>query len=51
MHIKAPDGTPMANSMLTMLHMLGRTDLESFGDSTSELDLNNAPVVLTDVKG
>src|SRR3954465_14304101 len=51
MHIKAPDGTPMANSMLTMLHMLGRTDLNSFGDSSGELDLNNAPVVLTDAKG
>ena len=51
MHIKAPDGTPMANPMLTMLHMLGRTDLQSFGDSTGELDLNNAPVVLTDAKG
>jgi uncharacterized protein DUF1552 len=51
LHIKAPDGTPMANSMLTMLHMLGRTDLQSFGDSSGELDLNNAPVVLTDAKG
>jgi len=40
-HIKAPDGTPMANPMLTMLHMLGRTDLQQFGDSTGELDLNN----------
>ena len=47
-HIKAPDGTPMANAMLTMLHNLGRTDLESFGDSSGDLDLNNAPVVLTD---
>src|SRR3954468_6052798 len=51
MHIKAPDGTPLANSMLTMLHMLGRTDLNSFGDSSGELDLNSAPVVLTDSKG
>ncbi len=51
MHIKATDGTPMANSMLTMPHMLGRTDLNSFGDSSGELDLNNAPVVLTDAKG
>jgi hypothetical protein len=41
----------MANPMLTMLHMLGRTDLNSFGDSSGELDLNNAPVVLTDAKG
>jgi hypothetical protein len=41
-HIKAPDGTPMANPMLTMLHMLGRDDMQQFGDSTGELDLNNA---------
>jgi hypothetical protein len=41
-HIKAADGTPMANPMLTMLHMLGRDDMEKFGDSTAELDLNNA---------
>ena len=27
-HIKAPDGTPMANSMLTMLHVLGCEDLQ-----------------------
>src|SRR5436190_5299360 len=47
-HIKAPDGTPMANPMLTMLHALGRTDLEKFGDSTGALDLNTAaPVVET----
>jgi hypothetical protein len=50
-HIKAPDGTPMANAMLTSLHMLGRDDLQSFGDSSGELDLNNAQVVLTDAKG
>src|SRR5690349_4226255 len=47
-HIKAPDDTPMANPMLTMLHMLGRTDMQQFGDSTSELDLNNpAPATAT----
>ena len=50
-HIKAPDGTPMANAMFSALHMLGRDDLQSFGDSTGELDLNNAQVVLTDAKG
>ena len=39
----------MANSMLTMLHMLGRDDIEKFGDSTGELDLNNpAPPATTD---
>jgi len=50
-HVKAPDGTPMANAMLTTLHMLGRTDLAAFGDSSGELDLNNVSVVLTDAKG
>jgi len=38
----------MANPMFTALHMLGRTDLQQFGDSTSELDLNTNPVVVTD---
>ena len=36
-HLKAPDRTPMANAMLTMLHKLGLDDLESFGDSTGPL--------------
>jgi len=38
-HIVAPDGTPMANAMLTMLHSLGLDDLEEFGDSTGTLNL------------
>ena len=33
-HLKAPDGTPMANAMLTLLHKLGCEEMESFGDST-----------------
>lgn len=37
-HVKAADGTPMANAMLTMLNRLGH-DIESFGDSTGELSL------------
>src|SRR5262245_29857877 len=40
-HIKAADGTPMANAMLTLLHNLGRDDMPTFGDSTSEMDLNS----------
>lgn len=32
-HLKAPDGTPMANVMLSVLHHLGH-DMDSFGDST-----------------
>jgi len=41
-HIKTPDGTPMANAMLSMLHMLGLNDVEAFGDSTAPLDLTAA---------
>ena len=37
LHLKAEDGTPMANAYLTLLHRLGLDDLESFGDSTGEL--------------
>jgi hypothetical protein len=40
LHLKADDGTPMANVMLSMLHMLGLDELNSFGDSTGTFDLN-----------
>jgi hypothetical protein len=39
LHLKAPDGTPMANAMLTLMHQLGHTDMTSFGDSTGEFPL------------
>jgi hypothetical protein len=42
LHIKAPDGTPMANVFVSMARMLGMTDVASFGDSTGEFDLNKA---------
>jgi hypothetical protein len=35
-HVKAPDGTPMANVMLSLMHKLGLDDVESFGDSTGD---------------
>jgi Protein of unknown function (DUF1552) len=35
-HIKAPDGTPMANVMFSLLKRLGLDDLQSFGDSSGE---------------
>ena len=38
-HVKAPDGTSMANVMLTLLHRLGLDDLERVGDSTGELEI------------
>lgn len=39
LHLKAPDGTPMANAMLSLLHGMGMTDLTQFGDSTGEFTL------------
>jgi hypothetical protein len=39
LHVKAPDGTPMASVMLGLMHELGLDDLESFGDSTGALSL------------
>ncbi len=35
-HLKAADGTPMANVMLRMLHDLGADDIDTFGDSSGE---------------
>jgi hypothetical protein len=33
-HSKAPNGTPLANVMLSVRHALGLEDLSTFGDST-----------------
>jgi Protein of unknown function (DUF1552) len=41
LHIKAGDGTPMADAMLGGLHAVG-VDVETFGDSTSPMDLNSS---------
>jgi hypothetical protein len=38
-HLKAPDGTPMANAMLSVMHKLGLDDVSSFGDSTDAFTL------------
>jgi hypothetical protein len=40
LHLRAPDGTPLANVMLTMLHQLGLDDVQDFGDSVGEFSLN-----------
>jgi hypothetical protein len=42
LHLKAEDGTPMANVMLTLMHNLGLDDVKSFGDSTGEFSLSPA---------
>ena len=39
LHIKAADGTPMANAMLSLMHTMGLDDMRSFGDSTGALTL------------
>jgi hypothetical protein len=49
-HVKAPDGTPMANAFVTLMQGLGHTDLEALGDSTGALPLtyqqaNVSPIV------
>ena len=40
LHLGAPDGTPMANVMLSLMHKLGMDDLDSFGDSTGDFSLS-----------
>ena len=37
-HVLCPDGTPMANVLLTMLHRLG-VEIESIGDSNGLVDI------------
>jgi len=39
LHVRAPDGTPSANLYLTLLHKLGLGHIESFGDSTGEIEV------------
>ena len=41
LHLRAPDGTPMANAMLSLLHKLGMDDLESFGNSTGAFSIDS----------
>lgn len=46
LHLKASDGTPMANVMLQLLHDLGRTDIQTFGDSTGTFSVAYDPTNL-----
>ncbi|HEX4683511.1 MAG TPA: DUF1552 domain-containing protein [Gemmatimonadaceae bacterium] len=39
-HLKAPDGTPMANVFLSLLHKFGADNMKQFGDSTSDFALS-----------
>jgi len=42
LHVKADDGTPMANAMLSLLHKLGLDEMESFADSSGTLALSSS---------
>ena len=46
LHLKAPDGTPMANVMLTLMNKLG-FEMESFGDSTGEFSVTSSSEMST----
>jgi hypothetical protein len=46
LHLKAADGTPMANVMLALMQKLG-LEIEQFGDSTGPFELNAVAPVTT----
>jgi hypothetical protein len=39
LHVQTPDATPSANLFLTLLHRMGFEEMQSFGDSTGELEI------------
>ncbi len=43
LHLKAPNETPLANVMLSVLHALGLEDVERFGDSSGTFALDARP--------
>ena len=38
-HVRAPQGTPMANALVSVMQSIGHDDFSHFGDSTGELPL------------
>ena len=40
LHVEAPKGTPMANAFLSLMHKIGHTDMQTFGDSSGALSLD-----------
>ena len=45
-HVRATNGTPMANVLLTLLHRLGVDNLQTFGDSTGEFSFTAPDVAM-----
>ena len=50
LHIRAADGTPMANAMLALMQKIGM-DVTQFGDSTGPMELNSVPPSATVAAG
>lgn len=42
-HLRAPEGTPMANVFVTLMRKMGHPEMASFGDSTGEFPLDAPP--------
>jgi len=42
LHLKAADGTPMANVLLSAMQAIGLEDVQTLGDSNGSFDLNTA---------
>ena len=40
LHLRAPQGTPMANVLVSLMRGIGHDDMQGFGDSTGELSLS-----------
>ena len=40
LHLRAPDGTPMANAFVSLMQSIGHENLRQFGDSTGEFPLS-----------
>jgi hypothetical protein len=41
LHLRAPEGTPMANALLSLMRKIGHEEMASFGDSTGALSLES----------
>ena len=42
LHLKAPEGTPMANAMASILNAIGHEEIDGFGDSTGRFGLGSS---------
>jgi hypothetical protein len=51
LHLKAADGTPMANVFLTLMQSLGLDDVKTLGDSTGSFELNSAAETTVQAQG